>query len=319
MLTKEEEDVASGKPIAKARPRQKPAVTLTSISIPVLERTWTDNGTQRSNDQNCFEVSKAITRLLRHDKSVPRGIDGAVHNNDIIEECRRKKVDDASQWLLGDWISKLEKGGGAKNIFQYCVNPKLPQSIPVPSSKSRTFRRKCCWSCVARQYTDSERIYRVSPPRRECKWDAFNNQEWFDSWRTKSQTRKTIRVLHCSKPDPMEEDTRMEETPCDLTKPRIAPWRILGNLFENTVNWCNLKLAQDMQSFSTTHCQPFALRKWYAWKRRRISVTRYAKLQDCHGLYSKRIRTAVNKINKTQEHLVSNLENRRVPGRPCST
>ena len=42
MLTKEEEDTASGKPIAEARPRQKPTVTLTSVSIPVLERKWID-------------------------------------------------------------------------------------------------------------------------------------------------------------------------------------------------------------------------------------------------------------------------------------
>ena len=32
MLTKEEEDIASEKPTAKARPRQKPTVTLTSVS-----------------------------------------------------------------------------------------------------------------------------------------------------------------------------------------------------------------------------------------------------------------------------------------------
>ena len=42
MPTAKEEDTASVKPIAKARPRQKPAVTLTSVSIPVLERKWTD-------------------------------------------------------------------------------------------------------------------------------------------------------------------------------------------------------------------------------------------------------------------------------------
>ena len=36
VLTTEEEDAASGKPIA--RRRQKPTVTLTSVSIPVLER-----------------------------------------------------------------------------------------------------------------------------------------------------------------------------------------------------------------------------------------------------------------------------------------
>ena len=42
MLTKEEVDFASGKPFAKARPRQKPTVTLTSVSIPVRERKWID-------------------------------------------------------------------------------------------------------------------------------------------------------------------------------------------------------------------------------------------------------------------------------------
>ena len=46
-----EEDTAQGKPIAKARPRQKPTVTLTSVSVPVLERKWIDIETQRSHDQ----------------------------------------------------------------------------------------------------------------------------------------------------------------------------------------------------------------------------------------------------------------------------
>ena len=77
-LTKEEEDIASEKPIAKARPRQKPRVTLTSVSIPVRERKWIVIETQRSHDQKCFEVLKAITRLLRHDQAVPRGIDRAI-------------------------------------------------------------------------------------------------------------------------------------------------------------------------------------------------------------------------------------------------
>ena len=123
MLTKKEEDIASVKPIAKARPRQKPTVTLTSVSIPVLEREWIDIETQRSHDHKCYAVSKATSRLLRHDQSVPRGRDVAIHCSDIIEECRKKKFDGASQWPLEDWISTLAKGGGAKKRFQYCVNP----------------------------------------------------------------------------------------------------------------------------------------------------------------------------------------------------
>ena len=61
--------------------------------------------------------------MLRHDQSVPRGSDGAIHYSDIIEECRREKFDCASQWLLEDWLSTPAKGGGAKKRFPYCVNP----------------------------------------------------------------------------------------------------------------------------------------------------------------------------------------------------
>ena len=50
MLTGKKEDIASGKPFAKARPRRKPTVTLTSVSILVTERKWFNIETQRSHD-----------------------------------------------------------------------------------------------------------------------------------------------------------------------------------------------------------------------------------------------------------------------------
>ena len=123
MLTKKEKDIAAVKPIAKARPRQKPTLTLTSVSTLVRERKLIDIETQRSHDHKCFDVSKAIIRLLRHDQTVHREIDGAIEYNDIIEQCRKKKFDDVSQWLLEDWISTLAMGGGAKKKLKYCVNP----------------------------------------------------------------------------------------------------------------------------------------------------------------------------------------------------
>ena len=45
-------------------------------------------------------MSKAVTRLLRRDQTVHWDIDGAIQYNDIIEECRKKKVDGNSQWSL---------------------------------------------------------------------------------------------------------------------------------------------------------------------------------------------------------------------------
>ena len=122
MHIKEEEHRASARLVAKARPQLNPAVTLDSVSIPVRDRTWIDIETQRSHDHMCYQVSK--TRLLRHDQTVPREIDGTVLFDDVVEECRRKKFDGASQWSLNYWISILARGGGgAKKRFQCCLNP----------------------------------------------------------------------------------------------------------------------------------------------------------------------------------------------------
>ena len=59
MLTREEEDIASVKHIAKARPRRKPIITLTSVSILVRNRKWEDIEKQRSDDTKSYEVSKS--------------------------------------------------------------------------------------------------------------------------------------------------------------------------------------------------------------------------------------------------------------------
>ena len=48
-----------------------------------------------------------------------------------------------------------------------------------------------------------------------------------------------------TKVNPMEDDNCVEETLCDLTKPRIVPYRNTWKPYQNTVNWCNLKLAQE--------------------------------------------------------------------------
>ena len=75
---------------------------------------------------------------------------------------------------------------------------KLFQSIFVPSRNSRTFRRKCCWSCIVRQSTVTERIYRVHPPRREREWIEFHNQKWINSRRKTPQKKNTSGLLHYS-------------------------------------------------------------------------------------------------------------------------
>ena len=62
----QEEEKASEKPAAKARPILKLSSTSGWDSTPVEQRQWIDIETQESNDPYCFQVSKFITRLLRH-------------------------------------------------------------------------------------------------------------------------------------------------------------------------------------------------------------------------------------------------------------
>ena len=126
MPTHHEEEISSVKPIANARPRQKPTVTLTSVSILVLERRWIDIETQKTNDQECFVVSKAVTRLLRHDTQVLRGLDGAIHYDDIIDESRRKEFINAPCWSICQMdisSGKRWRRKGEKRRFQNCLIP----------------------------------------------------------------------------------------------------------------------------------------------------------------------------------------------------
>ena len=85
-------------------------------------------------------------------------------------------------------------------------------------------------SCISEQFRDIPEVILY----------VFNNKKWIDS--TKSKKRKTICVVH--KVNPMEDDDGTEDTPCDLTKPRIAPYRNTWTL-SKYVHWCNVKLTQE--------------------------------------------------------------------------
>ena len=52
---------------------------------------------------------------------------------------------------------------------------------------------------------------------------------------------------------PMEDVYGMEETPCDFTKPRIAPYKNTWKRLQNTVFWCKLLLAQRKAFNFTRH------------------------------------------------------------------
>ena len=86
------------KPAAKSRPVPKPSSRSGWDATPMGQRQWIDIEIQESKYRQCFQVSKFITRLLRHSKQVNREEDGGVHIlPELISLC---EVTNAEQWRI---------------------------------------------------------------------------------------------------------------------------------------------------------------------------------------------------------------------------
>ena len=83
----QEEETASGKPAAKARPILKPSSTSNRNFIPISQRKWSDIEVQRSRDHYCFQMSKFVTQLLRH-REVGREEDARVLHDRNVEKSK---------------------------------------------------------------------------------------------------------------------------------------------------------------------------------------------------------------------------------------
>ena len=68
----------------------KSTTTVTPVSVPLRERKWVDVN-PGSYDHECYVISKAMIRLLRHDPNILMEIDGAVKFEDIVEDFNKRK------------------------------------------------------------------------------------------------------------------------------------------------------------------------------------------------------------------------------------
>ena len=216
----------TGKPVAKPEPWPKPTLTLSPVSIPFRERKWIDIN-PGTYSQGCFEVSKFVIRLLRHDESVPREDDGAVRFDDLAEKIKAQ-FNGTSQWTTNDWIIFLAKGGILPNIS--CT-----------SEQSRDFQEVISFI----RHCKTMYCYRMTSPSTSTTSGTLMNctpsvkVDWFPEEKVSKET--------CSPcfSQPWTRCTLVQEkVQYDLDKPRIAVYKNTCWAHQTTVLWCNLKLAQ---------------------------------------------------------------------------
>ena len=91
----QEEEKASVKPAATTRPIVKPSST---SGWDFKQRQWIVIEKQESKDPYCFQVSKFITRILRHSQEVYREEHGGVHYDQVIDGCKKRQSDNTRYW-----------------------------------------------------------------------------------------------------------------------------------------------------------------------------------------------------------------------------
>ena len=208
------------KPIAKARPRQKPTVTLTSVSIPVHERKLFDIKTQRSHIsvKECQKPSPDCYDMI----------------NQSLEEATERS-DDASQlftWRLDINSGRRRRSEEKISILRVnAVDPALQDNVLLPKGFT-------------------EYIYHVGNAN---ELNSIIRKGLIPGGKSLKRGRQAV---FSTTVNPMEDVHGMGQTPCDLTKPRIAPYKNIWKRLQNTVFWCKLKLAQErgLQFYQTrTH------------------------------------------------------------------
>ena len=201
-----------------------------------------------------FKLSKFIARFLRYSHQVDREEDAGVHYDQVIGECKKKLSDDTGYWLdevkkhfalgphwsLEKWISVLANGGSQKKRFQCCVNPNYSLKFlylrAIQGHSGSTINPASQYN-VLLPGGFTEYIYHVGNGK---ELRSIMNHGLIPG----GVSLKTGRhAVFFTVVNPMGNHDDLGETLCDLSKARIAPYKNILENFQDTVFWCNLKLA----------------------------------------------------------------------------
>ena len=161
--------MSTGKPAAKARPKQASAPSSSSFAtgIPSHSRKWIDveSGEQHARS---YPIAKRMNTLLRPEPLL-WDEDGAIDFGKLKMQLE-SGCPNSVHWSVRSWINHLQRGGGEKNIFQYFmdstgeeilylraiqghsrenpVDPSLQDNVLIPNDPLQV--HQSCW--VLHQY-----------------------------------------------------------------------------------------------------------------------------------------------------------------------
>ena len=185
---KDEIGASAGRLAAKARTKQTPLPmsSFPRVTMPFRVREWIDVE-PGEYDENSFEVSKKMTRLLRHGLSVLREEDGTVDIKIFgTDVCFKIRVFSA---LVNSNMAELfARRRWSQEEISVLLRSLFCRDYSIPPSNSRPFWRKTNSFSIARQRVITERLRRVHLPPWKFPRHAIHHPIRIDSgWKKRSK------------------------------------------------------------------------------------------------------------------------------------
>ena len=186
--------------------------------FPILERAWIDIEPGAQIDQ-AYPVAKRINTLLRHGE-LPREEDGAIEFWRLKDDLQNK-FEYSQNWSDDVWKSKMARGGGNNNIFQYCTDPSRQEILYLRALEGHSGRNPIdptLQDNVLIPINFFEYVYHIGC---SVNLHSITNSGLIPGGQNSSRDRQTVfftavKPMHKNHQDPIE---------LDLTKPRLASYK----------------------------------------------------------------------------------------------
>ena len=215
---------------AKAKPRRRTSACSSSRTVLTCERKWTDIDPGTCSNI-AYSLSKRLSTLLRHGH-LPREEDGAIEFW-RLKDCLRNEFEHSQHWSDEKRKSTMAKGGGNKKRDQNCTDPSGQEILYLRVLQGHSGRNPIDPSLQDKVLIPNnffEYIYHIGCA---VSIHSITKSGLVAGGQHSSSERHTVFLtaknpMHKNHKDPQE---------LDLTKPRLASYKQMWKMHQDTVYW----------------------------------------------------------------------------------